>query len=185
MTEPGDVLVSIVNHHHADLLPLCLDSVGPASTGLTVHVTVLDNASPDGSTEMVRRRYPAVELIAQDRANGFAANQNAIIGPRLADARYVLLLNDDACLTEGALSAMVAFMDANPTVGIAAPRLVYPDGSPQSSVRGVPAGAGRGAQPLGCRPPGTQGVAEAECLPSAAAWSSPATDDARLPRELG
>lgn len=138
MTAPDGVLVSIVNHRHADLLPLCLDSIGPASAGLTVHVTVLDNASPDGSAEMVRSRYPAVELIAQDRANGFAANQNAIIGPRLAGARYVLLLNDDACLTGDALSALAAFMDAHPTVGIAAPRLVYPDGSPQSSYGAFP-----------------------------------------------
>jgi GT2 family glycosyltransferase len=135
---PDDVLVSIVNHRHVDLLPSCLDSIGPASPGLTVHVTVLDNASPDGSAEMVHRRYPSVELIAQEEPRGFSANQNAIIGPRVSSARYVLLLNDDACLAEGALSAMVAYMDAHPTVGIAAPRLVYPDGSPQASFRAFP-----------------------------------------------
>jgi N-acetylglucosaminyl-diphospho-decaprenol L-rhamnosyltransferase len=135
---PADVLVSIVNHRHVELLPSCLDSIGPAAPGLTCHVTVLDNASPDGSAEMIRRRYPDVELIAQGQTRGFAANQNAIIGPRAAGARYVLLLNDDACLAEGALSALVAYMDAHPTVGIAAPRLVYPDGSPQASYGAFP-----------------------------------------------
>jgi GT2 family glycosyltransferase len=138
MPAPADVLVSIVNHRHIDLLPSCLDSIGPAAPGLTCHVTVLDNASPDGSAEMVRRRYPSVELIAQAEPRGFAANQNTVIGPRLTGARYVLLLNDDACLAEGALSAMVAYMDAHPTVGIAAPRLVYPDGSPQASYAAFP-----------------------------------------------
>jgi N-acetylglucosaminyl-diphospho-decaprenol L-rhamnosyltransferase len=135
---PADVLVSIVNHRHVDLLPSCLDSISPAAPGLICHVTVLDNASPDGSAEMIRRRYPDVELIAQEEPRGFAANQNAIIGPRVAGARYVLLLNDDACMAEGALSAMVAYMDDHPAVGIAAPRLVYPDGSPQSSFRAFP-----------------------------------------------
>jgi hypothetical protein len=135
---PHDVLVSIVNHHHVDLLPACLDSIGPAAPGLAVRVTVLDNASPDGSVDMIRRRYPAVELIAQGEPRGFAANQNSIIGPRLADARYVLLLNDDACLGEGALSAMTAFMDAHPAAGMAGARLVYPDGSPQSSYAAFP-----------------------------------------------
>jgi N-acetylglucosaminyl-diphospho-decaprenol L-rhamnosyltransferase len=132
-----DVLVSVVNHHHVDLLPACLDSVR-ASRGVTVKLAVLDNASPDGSAEMVRRRYPDAELIAQRQAQGFAANQNTVIAPRLDTARYILLFNDDACLEGDALATLVRFMDGHARAGIAGARMVYPDGSPQVSYGAFP-----------------------------------------------
>jgi GT2 family glycosyltransferase len=134
-----DVLVSIVNHHHVDLLPACVDSV-LASRGVSARPVVLDNHSPDGSADMVRRRYPDIELIAQEHTAGFGANNNTVIGPRLEQARYFLLLNDDAWLEPGTLSVLVAYMDAHPEVGIAGARLLYPDGSPQSSYAGFPTG---------------------------------------------
>ena len=133
-----DVLVSIVNHWHVDLLPACLDSVLRSAGDVRLHAVVLDNASPDGSAEMVRQRFPDVELIAQALPDGFGANHNTVIGPRIKAARYFLLLNDDACLDDGALQAMVGFMDAHPEVGIVGARLVYPDGSPQSSYAAFP-----------------------------------------------
>ena len=134
----NDVLVSIVNHHHVDLLPICLNSVLRSAQDVRVHAIVLDNASPDGSADMVRQRYPTVELIAQTFPAGFSANNNTIVGPRLDEARYFLLLNDDAALEDGALKAMVTFMDAHPDVGIVGARLTYPDGSPQSSYAAFP-----------------------------------------------
>jgi GT2 family glycosyltransferase len=79
-----------------------------------------------------------VELIAQVRPDGFGANNNTVIGPRLAAARYFLLLNDDAFLDDGVLKTMTAYMDAHPEVGIAGARLNYPDGSPQSSYAAFP-----------------------------------------------
>lgn len=133
-----DVLVSIVNHHHVDLLPECLDSVLRSSGDVRVRAVVLDNASPDGSAEMVRQWYPSIELIAQPYPAGFGANNNSIIGPRLDEARYFLLLNDDAALEDGALKKFVRFMDAHPEVGIAGGRITYPDGSPQVSYLGFP-----------------------------------------------
>jgi GT2 family glycosyltransferase len=134
-----DVLVSIVNHHHVDLLPRCIDSV-LASRGVAATPVVLDNHSPDGSAGMVRTSYPNVELIAQQHADGFGANNNAIVGPRLNQARYFLLLNDDAFLEPDALRLMVEYMDTHPGAGIAGARLLYPDGSPQSSYAGFPSG---------------------------------------------
>jgi N-acetylglucosaminyl-diphospho-decaprenol L-rhamnosyltransferase len=134
-----DVLVSIVNHHHVDLLPECIDSV-LASREVDARPVVLDNNSPDGSAEMVRTRYPGVELIAQPYADGFGANNNSIIRPRLDRARYFFLLNDDAVAAPDALATLVAYMDAHPSVGIAGARLVYPDGSPQSSFAAFPTG---------------------------------------------
>jgi N-acetylglucosaminyl-diphospho-decaprenol L-rhamnosyltransferase len=135
----SDVIVSIVNHHHVDLLPRCIDSV-LASRGVAARPVVLDNHSPDGSAAMVRQRFPDVELIAQTYAEGFGANNNTVIGPRLERARYFLLLNDDAFLEPDALQVLLTFMDAHPEVGIAGARLLYPDGSPQSSYAGFPTG---------------------------------------------
>jgi len=133
-----DLVVSIVSHNHKALLPACLDSVFKSLGSLSARVVVLDNASKDGSAQFVAEQYPNVELIASKACNGFAANQNSIIEPKLSKARYFLLLNDDTEIEGSALEDMVQFMDECLSVGIAGACLVYPNGSPQSSYAAFP-----------------------------------------------
>lgn len=126
------VAIVVVSYNTCALLRQCLQSATDA--GLATEVIVVDNASHDESVALVRREFPAVELLANDANRGFAAGTNQ--GIRHALARnptldYVLLLNPDAFLRPGALPALVAFLDAHPRVGVAGARLFYPDGRHQ------------------------------------------------------
>lgn len=92
---------------------------------------VVDNASSDGSREMVAERFPEVKLISNTQNPGFAyANNQAL---RQCSSELVLLLNADTVVKPGAIEILVDFMDKNPDVGICGARLLNPDGSLQVS----------------------------------------------------
>jgi N-acetylglucosaminyl-diphospho-decaprenol L-rhamnosyltransferase len=128
VAEP-DVSISLVNTSSRELLLACLESL--QGCGPAVEIVVLDNASEDGSAAAVRERFPAVRLIEQRHRAGFGANHNAVI--RATSGRYVFVLNEDTTSEDWGFERMVAHLDANPRVAALGPRLVYPDGRPQSS----------------------------------------------------
>jgi len=133
-----DLSVVIVNWNVRELLRRCLRSVLASGRlgGLAMEVIVVDNASSDGSAEMVREEFPEVRLIANEENLGFTgANNQGIAASR---GRYLLLLNPDAEVLGDALGAMVDYMDAHPDVGALGPMLLNPDGSVQSSRRRFP-----------------------------------------------
>ena len=101
-----------------------------------VEVLVVDNASSDGSAEMVRAEFPWVRLITNQSNVGFARANNQAI--RICAGRYVLLLNSDTVVHHAALAALVEFMDAQPTVGAAGALLLNPDGTLQPSCSPFP-----------------------------------------------
>src|SRR5664279_422692 len=125
----NDVSVVIVTHNGLPWIEQALGSVRGAETVL------VDNASTDGTAAFVRERFPDVVVVEQEN-RGLAAGWNAGIAE--TSGRYVLLLNSDAWLDEGALDALVAFADAHPRAAVVGPRLRNPDGSLQRSVRGFP-----------------------------------------------
>lgn len=92
---------------------------------MTVHV--VDNASGDGTAEMVAEEFPEVVLTARERNQGFSVANNIAI--REGSASYVLALNPDTEVTAGALELMIELMESRPEVGISGPRLERPDGS--------------------------------------------------------
>jgi len=100
-----------------------------------LETVVVDHGSTDGTVAFVRERFPDVQLVEQEN-RGLAYGWNA--GVERTSGRYVLLLNSDAWLDEGALNALVAFADAHPEAAVVGPRLRYPDGRLQRSVRGFP-----------------------------------------------
>jgi len=119
------------------VLPACLDSLGAQRPTLPAEVWVVDNASTDDSREMVRARYPWVKLIASERNLGFAGANN--LAAARAAGRYLLLLNPDTIVPEGALNALAQFAEANPQAAAVGPRLLNADGSWQRSAwRGYP-----------------------------------------------
>ncbi|MDI7274752.1 MAG: glycosyltransferase family 2 protein [Anaerolineae bacterium] len=126
-----DLSVIIVSWNTAPLLRACLDSIRQHSTGVSTQIIVVDNASDDGSAEMVAGRYPGAVLISNASNLGYARANNQ--GISRASGRYVLLLNSDTEVRAGALAAMVAYMDGHPQVGAAGPRLIGPDGTIQRS----------------------------------------------------
>ena len=133
---PPDVSVVIVSHNHAQYLDACLQSLAPERHVIVTEVFVVDNVSTDGAAELVGRRYPWARLLRNTRRLGFAANNNKAI--RESRGRYVLLLNPDTAVADGALEALVWYMDTHPRVGLCGPRLVFPSGALQLSARRFP-----------------------------------------------
>ena len=132
-----DLSIIIVSWNVKGLLRRCLDSIFQHPTSnLQFEVIVVDNASSDGSVEMVRAEFPQVRLMANEENLGFTrANNQGIAASR---GRYVLLLNPDTEVLGDALGAMVDYMDVHPDVGALGPMLLNPDGSVQSSRRRFP-----------------------------------------------
>lgn len=118
--------VAIVNFNTRGLLKNCLDSVLESPCAFPLRVCVVDNGSKDGSSEMVSRGFPSVELIASPENLGFSKANNLVLG-RL-NTEYALLLNPDILVPKGAIETLVSFMDSNPDVGVLGPKLVRPDG---------------------------------------------------------
>jgi N-acetylglucosaminyl-diphospho-decaprenol L-rhamnosyltransferase len=129
MAPPDDagLEVSIVSYRSEALLRDCLASLRkhPSSRPMSVHV--VDNASRDGTAEMVAREFPEFRLTASDQNLGFAAANNIAI--RAGSAPYVLVLNPDTRVTAGSLDRLCELMDSRPGVGMAGPRLELDDGS--------------------------------------------------------
>ncbi len=133
MTQSGDIDLSIiiVNWNTRDCLRDCLASIFQAADSLVVEAIVVDNASDDGSVEMVKRDFPHVQLV-QNRANlGFAAacNQGLAIGR----GRYAMLLNPDTRIVGNALQILVQCLDSHPDVGLVGPQILDQEGVVQSS----------------------------------------------------
>jgi GT2 family glycosyltransferase len=119
--------VVIVSYRGTDLLRRCLRSLRESIPAGEATVTVVDNASGDGTPEMVAAEYQEVTLLRQTRNLGFAAAQN--IGIRRGSAPYVLVLNPDAAIDRGTLPPLLELLDSDPRIGCAGPALVRDDGS--------------------------------------------------------
>jgi GT2 family glycosyltransferase len=125
--EPSGLDVVIVSYRSRELLPACLQSLRAHPARVPLHVHVVDNASGDGTAEVVREQFPEVELTASDRNLGFAAASN--LGIRKGRSPFVLLLNPDTEVTEGALDRLLDLMAERPRIGICGCRLLRPDGT--------------------------------------------------------
>ncbi|HEX5001730.1 MAG TPA: glycosyltransferase family 2 protein [Bacteroidia bacterium] len=107
--------VIIVNYNVRHFLEQCLISVDKACKTITAEIFVVDNNSVDGSTLMVREKFPHVKLIANTVNTGFAVANNQAI--REAGGEYVLLLNPDTVVEEDTFTKCIAFMDSHPDAG--------------------------------------------------------------------
>jgi len=114
----------------------CIKSVQENSPACDYEVVVVDNASSDGSAEMVKKQFPQVLVIENGENLGFATANNR--GMAKSSGEYVLLLNPDTAVHPGSLDALVKFMDDNVDVGVCGPRLLNTDGTTQPSARGFP-----------------------------------------------
>jgi N-acetylglucosaminyl-diphospho-decaprenol L-rhamnosyltransferase len=129
MAESGRVAAVVVTYDALPWIENCLDSLAGVET------VVVDNGSSDGTVAFVRERYPDVRLVESEN-RGLGAGWN--LGTRETTGTYVLLLNADAWLTDGALDRVVAFAETQPRAAVVGPRLRNPDGTLQRSVRGYP-----------------------------------------------
>lgn len=130
-----DLSVVIVNWNTRADLNACLRFL-LQDTAIRIETIVVDNASADGSADMVRAEFPHVQLVENKDNLGFAKAANQ--GIALSQGRYVFLLNPDTEVKPGALPALVRFGDDNSDAGIFGPRILNSDGSLQYSCRRFP-----------------------------------------------
>lgn len=121
-----DISIIIVSTNIKDLLRKCLESVSSALKGIENEVIVVDNASNDGTPNMIAKEFTWVKLIRKKKNHGFGENNN--FGMRVAKGRYVLLLNSDTKIIDKKIfSQMINWMDTHPKVGVASCALLNPD----------------------------------------------------------
>lgn len=120
--------VVIVSYNTCDHLRSCLETI---SFDEASEVVVIDNASADGSADMVRADFPWVRLIMSNTNFGYGAAAN--LGIAACEAPYVLLLNGDTQLAPDALEQLSAYLDRHSRAAAIGPRLVNLNGSLQAS----------------------------------------------------
>lgn len=128
--------VTICSWNTREDLRACLQSLRTCAGEANFEVVVVDNASRDGSGEMVRSEFPEVRLLQQEVNLGFTGGHNLAIRER--KGHHVALLNSDTIVHPGALKTLAEYMEAHPETGIVGPRLLNPDGSIQYSCRKFP-----------------------------------------------
>jgi len=128
--------IIILSYNTKDYLYKTLQSVSPVKKDW--EIIVVDNASTDGSPEMVEHEFPSVTVIRNTENFGFAGGNN--IGIQKAKGQYVMLLNSDAeLLANSPLEPLVEYMDTHANVAMVTPHIVLPDGSTDmASHRGFP-----------------------------------------------
>lgn len=120
-----DVSVLIVNWNTCKILQDCLESVYRETRQISFEVIVVDNASSDDSVAMLQQRFPQVRLIINAENRGFATANNQAMA--VAKGRYMLLLNSDTVVLDGAIQKTVAFADQQPEAAVVGCRTLNPD----------------------------------------------------------
>ena len=133
-----DLSVIIVTYNVRDLTLACLRSLyrDGSMTRFNIEVLVVDNASADNTVTAIETEFPHVCVIKNAKNLGFALGNN--VGLAIAQGRYLFLLNSDTEVNDGALGALIEFMDANAEAGAGCPMLLNPDGSLQPTGRPLP-----------------------------------------------
>ena len=130
------VSIVIVSFNTRDLLRECLQSVEDSAVDVCHEIIVVDNASNDGSADMIELEFSRVRLLRSEVNLGFAAANNR--GFAIARGGYIALLNSDAFLAPGALALSVTHMEDDSTAGVGGARLVGRDDSWQPAARMFP-----------------------------------------------
>ncbi len=129
-----DVLLSIiiVSYNTKNMLRICLDSIFqyPLTLG-RFEIIIVDNASPDGSGDMISKRYPQITLIQNHRNHGFAYAANQ--GIRHGKGDFFLLVNPDTRLLPDALNIMMRFLEDNQDIGASGGLMINDNGGEQPS----------------------------------------------------
>lgn len=107
-----DLSIIIVNYNVKEFLQNLLTSVQKSSPQITKEIIVVDNASDDGSVEIIQEKFPDVKLIANKENIGFGNANN--IGLKLASGKFILLINPDAIVQEDTFQKLIEFFERTP-----------------------------------------------------------------------
>jgi GT2 family glycosyltransferase len=145
---PAQLSIVIVNFNTGPLLAECLASIRRSAGDVPLEVLVVDNASTDGSLDVLGD-HPEVQGLRNAANVGFARAVNRALA--VTQGRFVLLLNPDTLVRPGTLRRLLDFADAHPDAGIVGPRLVNPDGTLQTSAYRFPTLVQAGGTILGLK----------------------------------
>jgi GT2 family glycosyltransferase len=122
----AELSIVVVSWNAKRYVQECLTSLARQTLSIPIEIIVVDNASSDGTPEMVRQTFPGVVLI-ENRSNlGFAKANN--IGIRNATGTYISLINSDVYVPPECLQTIYEYMEQNPAVGVVGPGMLRPDG---------------------------------------------------------
>ena len=140
MKEKPVLSIVIVSWNVREDLRECLQSLlkdeGSRLESGEIEIIIVDNASTDGTAEMVNLEFPQVKLLVNLQNLGYTKANN--IGINHSRGKYILLLNPDTVVHQGALQALIDCAESHPEVGIIGAKLLNPDGSVQRSARSFP-----------------------------------------------
>jgi len=130
------VTAVIVSYNTKDYLRRCIECLMASDIAQEIKITVVDNASSDGSAEMVAAEFPQAELICPGENLGFGRANNLAL--KKLDTPYALLINSDAFVREDTVRLLLEHMEDSPRCAICGPRALNADGSLQYSCRTFP-----------------------------------------------
>ena len=131
-----DLTVSVISAGNLELLLPCLRSVFESTHRVSLEVYLVDNASTGGTAAAVEAGLPQVQVLRNEEPQGFSTNNNRVL--RRGRGRYLMLLNDDTLVLDGALDILVAFADRHPDAGVVGSFLLNPDRTFQPSFSRFP-----------------------------------------------
>jgi GT2 family glycosyltransferase len=114
----------------------CIDSIYKNPPQDEYEIILVDNASADGTAQHIRKNYPGIKLVANNKNRGFAAAVNQ--GTDVSTSEYILLINADCEVYEHSIDRLIEYLDKNPKVAVAGPRILNSDGTIQYSCRTFP-----------------------------------------------
>ena len=132
------ISIVIVTWNARQFLEQCIRSIHEETKNIPFDLIVVDNASTDGSQEMLQSDFPDVKIIRNEKNLGFSRANNQAMRNILdaADSDFVLLLNVDTVIEDCAIERLVSHMEDNPELGAAGPALVLPNGKRQTGGAG-------------------------------------------------
>ncbi|MHA1832263.1 MAG: glycosyltransferase family 2 protein [Candidatus Helarchaeota archaeon] len=131
-----DLSIIIVNYNTKLLLKDCLNSIKKILLDIKYEIFVVDNASSDGSVEMLEKEFNDVNLIKNEKNVGFSRANNQAINN--CSGKYILFLNSDTRIEDKNFVEIIKYMESNPKVGAICPKLVYENGTTQHAVSSFP-----------------------------------------------
>jgi GT2 family glycosyltransferase len=132
----AEISVIIVAWNCRKVLSDCLNSILLQIKPEVSEIIVVDNASSDGTADMVRTNFPSVKLIESNSNIGFAQGNN--LGLEAATGEYVFLINPDVVVSDNTFAKMLNYLRSNPEIGMLGPKIVGPDGAVQRSCMRTP-----------------------------------------------
>ena len=134
--KPEISIITVGMNHLSYVKEMLASLYSVGSPSVSFEVIFVDNCSTDGTADYIRNNYPTIKLIENQKKYGFARNNN--IGAKHAIGNYILILNPDIILTQGAIDKLYNYAIKHPSCGIVAPKLQNRDCSLQYSARRFP-----------------------------------------------